>query len=48
MKTVRVILSPEAEEVYKRLNSEVKDNKQSRMILNAINNKIELIKSNIH
>jgi len=48
MKTVRVILSPEAEEVYKKLNSEVKDNKQSRMILNAINNKIELIKSNIH
>ena len=48
MKNVRVILSPEAEEVYKRLNAEAENNKQSRMILKAVNNKIELIKSNIH
>ncbi|MFH0711802.1 MAG: hypothetical protein V1889_01720 [archaeon] len=48
MKTVRIILSPEAEEVYKKLNSESELNKQSRMILKAINNKIDLIKSNIH
>ncbi len=48
MKPVRIILSPEAEEVYRKLNSESESNKQSRMILKAINNKIELIKSNIH
>jgi len=48
MKIVRIILSPEAEEVYKKLNSESESNKQSRMILKAVNNKIELIKSNIH
>jgi hypothetical protein len=48
MKEVRVILSPEAEEVYKRLNAEAETNKQSRMILKAVNNKINLVKSNIH
>lgn len=48
MKEVRVILSPEAEEVYKKLNSEAENNKQSRMILKAVNHKIDLIKSNIH
>ena len=48
MKEVRVILSPEAEEVYKKLNEEAEHNKQSRMILKAVNNKIELIKANIH
>jgi len=48
MKEVRVILSPEAEEVYKKLNSDAENNKQSRMILKAINNKIDLIKKNIH
>lgn len=48
MKNVRVILSPEAEEVYKRLNSEAESNKQSRMILKSVNQKVELIKSNFH
>jgi len=48
MKDVKIILSPEAEEVYKKLNAEAEANKQSRMILKAVNNKIELIKSNIH
>jgi hypothetical protein len=48
MKEVRIILSPEAEEVYKKLNSEAESNKQSRMILKAVNNKIDLIKANIH
>jgi len=48
MKEVRVILSPEAEEVYKRLNTEAENSKQARMILRAINNKKELIKANIH
>ena len=48
MPKVRVILSPDAEEVYKKLNSEAETNKQSRMILNAINNKKELIKANVH
>ena len=48
MKEVRIILSPEAEEVYKKLNAEAETNKQSRMILKAVNNKIGLIKLNIH
>lgn len=48
MKDVRVVLSPEAREVYLKLNSEAKNNKQSRMILRAINQKKELIKQNIH
>ena len=48
MKEVKIILSPEAEEVYKKLNSEAESNKQSRMILKAVNNKIDLIKANIH
>jgi len=48
MSNVRVVLSSDAEEVYKKLNSEAEANKQSRMILNAINNKKELIKANIH
>ncbi|MEK6926016.1 MAG: hypothetical protein AABW50_01940 [Nanoarchaeota archaeon] len=48
MKEVRVILSQEAEEVYKKLNAEAENNKQSRMILKAINHKINLIKANIH
>ena len=35
MKEVRVILLPEAEEVYKKLNEESENSKQSRMILKS-------------
>ena len=48
MKTVRVILSPEAEEVYTHLNKMAPTSKSDRMILNAINKKVELIKVNSH
>ena len=48
MKNVRIILLPEAEEVYKKLNAEAETKKQSRMILKAVNQKIDLIKSNVH
>lgn len=48
MKKVRIIFSQDAEEVYKKLNSNAEKNKQSRMILNAINHKTDLIKTNIH
>ena len=48
MKIVKIILSPEAEEVYKYLNQEAAGAKQERMILKAINRKIELIKANPH
>ena len=48
MKEVRVILSPEAEEVYKHLNAEAVNSKQARMILKAIDYKKNLIKANIH
>jgi len=48
MKTVNVVLSPEAEEVYKHLNEQVLNSKVERTIFNAINDKIKLIKSNYH
>ncbi len=47
-KIIKVILSPEAEEVYKHLNQEAQNSKIERSILNAINKKFELIKANIH
>ena len=48
MKIIRIKLSPEAEEVYKHLNREAPDSKTERMILKAINQKVDLIKSNPH
>lgn len=48
MKEVRIILSPEAKEVYSRLNSEANTSKEARMLLKSINQKVELIKANIH
>ena len=44
----RVILSKEAKEVYIYLNEASKTSKIDKSILNAINNKIELIKVNPH
>ena len=48
MKKVRVIFSPEAEEVYKHLNEEAPKSKTDQTILKAINKKVELIKANPH
>jgi hypothetical protein len=48
MKKVRVILSPEAEEVYNHLNKEAPHSKIENTILKAINKKVELIKVNPH
>jgi hypothetical protein len=48
MKTIRVILSPEAEEVYNYLNKESSSSKKERMIFNSVNKKIGLIKANHH
>lgn len=48
MKIVKVILSPEAEEVYKYINEESKNAKMERMLLKAVNQKIELMKANPH
>jgi hypothetical protein len=47
-KIVKVILSSDAAEVYKHLNEEAEHSKIEKSILNAINNKIELIKANFH
>jgi len=47
-KQVRVVLSKQAEEVYKYLNKQAPESKQERIILNAINQKIGLIKQNPH
>ncbi|MDD5182517.1 MAG: hypothetical protein PHC66_05130 [Candidatus Nanoarchaeia archaeon] len=48
MKIIRVILSPEAEEVYKYLNEQAPGSKTEKIILNALNNKVEFLKSNPH
>ena len=48
MKEVVVILSNEAEEVYKYLNEESVNSKIERTIFNSIKQKIELIKINPH
>jgi hypothetical protein len=48
MKTVRVVLSPEAEEVYRYLNDHAAHSKQEQTFLNAVKKKIELIKANPH
>lgn len=48
MKTVKVILSPEAEEVYNYLNKESVNSKTERTIFNGVNKKVELIKQNVH
>ena len=48
MKTVRVILSSDAKEVYDYLNAKAELSKKERALLKAINYKIELIKQNFH
>ncbi len=48
MKMVRVILSEDAEEVYKYLNKHSSESKIEKSILNSINKKVELIKANPH
>ncbi|MFH0817691.1 MAG: hypothetical protein V1909_03590 [Candidatus Micrarchaeota archaeon] len=46
MKKVRVILSPEAETAYAHLNEHIATCKDDRLLFNAINKKVELIKAN--
>jgi len=46
MKNVRIILSPEAEEIYRYLKKEAENSKTENTILTAVNNKVELIKQN--
>ncbi len=48
MKNIKVILSPEAKEVYEYLNREAPTSKQARSMLAAVNNKVEFIKQNVH
>ena len=48
MKSVRVVLSPEAEEAYKQLNGLAVNSKLEKSILNSIKKKVELIKINPH
>ncbi len=47
-KKVKVIFSPEAEEAYNYLNEKASFSKNEKIILNAVNKKIALIKVNIH
>ncbi|MDO8647861.1 MAG: hypothetical protein Q7R70_05625 [Candidatus Diapherotrites archaeon] len=48
MKKVRVVLSPEAEEVYNYLNAQAPKSKIEKSILSALTKKTELIKANPH
>jgi hypothetical protein len=48
MKRIRVIFSPEAETVYTRLNASAPKSKSDKMILRALQKKIELLKANPH
>ena len=48
MKKVKVILSPQAKEVFEYLNKNARTSKQERMMLKAIKQKSELIKANPH
>ena len=48
MKETIVTLSQEAEEVYRYLNKESENSKTERSLLNAIKQKVELIKENPH
>ena len=48
MKVIKVIFSPEAEEVYKYLNEQAIKSKIEKSILNAVNKKIDIIKLNVH
>jgi len=48
MKHVRVILAPEAAEVYYNVINKASDSKQEEAILNAFLQKVELIKENVH
>ncbi|MDD3264181.1 MAG: hypothetical protein PHT94_04790 [Candidatus Nanoarchaeia archaeon] len=48
MKRIRVILSKDAEVVYKYLNSRAINSKNENMILSSFHKKIDLIKSNVH
>lgn len=47
-KIVRVILSPEAEETYKSLERRAATSKLEKSIFNAIKNKTQLLKLDIH
>ena len=48
MKSVRVILSPEAADAYHNFMSKASDSKQEEVILNAFLQKVELLKENVH
>jgi len=48
VKSVRVILSKEAQNAYELLNKNAKFSKVEKSLLNSINKKVELIKENIH
>jgi hypothetical protein len=47
-KSVRIVLSPEAREVFEYLNREAGRSKSERMILKSIRQKLDLIKLNSH
>ena len=48
MKSIKIILSPEAEDAYKELNKLASESKVEKSILNSIDKKTELIKANPH
>ncbi|MEK6934861.1 MAG: hypothetical protein AABW46_03210 [Nanoarchaeota archaeon] len=48
MKNIRIVLSPEAKEIFEYLNREAETSKAEKMILKAVKQKSEIIKQNPH
>lgn len=48
MKIIRIKLSKSAEEVFRHLNAEAPTSKTERMLLKAVQQKVELIRANPH
>lgn len=48
MKNIRIVLSPEAKEIFEYLNREAETSKTEKMILKAVKQKSEIIKQNPH
>lgn len=48
MKSVKIILTPEAADVYYNFLSQASDLKQAEIILNSFLQKVEVLKDNVH
>jgi mRNA-degrading endonuclease RelE of RelBE toxin-antitoxin system len=47
-KPVKIVFSPEAQQIYNNLSEKANNSKQERTLLNAINNKLSIVQYNYH